>query len=156
MEVESFLLHPLLIHLNSNTDWTCDTELPDKADYTIIHKPVLYPTRCDYDTFIMNLHVWLDRRAIHILHPKMGIIDLQRKLIYNVDIIAERDEKIVFIVFYQSETRWGSQESKHAMLSYCDRIHIQTEAVYHRKVHVYLINVYGNGKIASTTVGLAC
>lgn len=152
MEVESFLLHPLLVHLTSNLTWECDTDLPDKESYIIIHKPVICPTLCDYDTFIMNLHVWLDRRGVHILQPKVGIIDINRKIIYNVDIVAERGEQVVFVVIYQSEARWGGQDAKNAMLSYCNRVHIQTEAIYHQKVDVYLLNVYGNGKIASTII----
>jgi hypothetical protein len=155
MEVESFLLHPLLVQLTSNTTWECDTIIPDKESYIIIHKPIIQPTLCDYDTFIMNLHLWLDRRAIHILQPKVGIIDIQRKIIYNVDIVAEKDEQVIFIVMYQSENRWGGQDAKNAMLSYCDRIHIQTEAVYHQQVQVFLLNVYGHGKIVSTIIGMS-
>jgi hypothetical protein len=152
MEVESFLLHPLLIHLKNNNTWECHTDLPDKDLYQIITKPILCPTKCDYDTFISNLHIWLDRRGIHVLHPKIGIVDIQHKIIYNVDIVAEREDQIVFIVFYQSENRWGGQEAKDAMLSYCKKIHTQTDKVYHHKVQVYLVNVYGSGKIVSTVI----
>ena len=154
MEVESFLLHPLLVHITSETTWECHTDLPHKEDYTIIHKPIQYLSQCDYDTFITNLHVWLDRRGIHILYPKIGIVDIPRKLIYSIDIVAERDDKIVFIIFYKSETRWGGPEAKNAMISFCDRIHMQTQVVYHQDVHVYLLNVYGNGKIVSTIIGM--
>ena len=148
--MEAFLMHPLFIKIESAT-CICQTTIPNIKDYSILRPSLKSTTPFDVNVVEQSLKMWLERRRIGIISPKIGIIDLDKKHLLSVDILGEQGGQLVFIIIVSSDRRINFKQ-KFKLLKYCEGVQRQTLKIFKFEPCVYLVNIYGDGKISSSSI----
>lgn len=152
LSTETFLLHPLFTRiLPGNVLSIAATNLPHQDEYfikrpysTIHTNPLMRISNVEE-----NLHGWLTRRGFNLVCAKTGIVDIDEKRVWTVDLVTETpQEELVFLVKFYTEKRAGKRD-KNAMLRYAKDVFIRTQKNYLVSPRVICLNIYGVGKISS-------
>ena len=128
--LNAFLYHPLATTVIPSPDgggsvWTCATPMQVRAHlgitpnscpprnhaphgqdgdaYQIRPKPAHTPAR--HASLIMRTYTWLNRRGVRIRGICMGVLDIDTRGIYLVDMVGERRGRVVLVVLYCSPGR---------------------------------------------------
>ena len=148
--MEAFLMHPLFIKIEAST-CICQTEIPGITDFHIVRPSLKNTAPFDASVVEQSLRMWLERRRISLISPKIGIIDLDKKRLLSVDIFAEQCGQPVFIVIVSSDKRINFKQ-KRQLLKYCEGVQKQTNKIFKFEPCVYLVNIYSDGKISSSSI----
>lgn len=143
-------MHPLFIKIEAST-CICQTEIPGIEGFHILRPYLKSSVPFDATAVEQNLRLWLERRRIGLVTPKIGIIDLDKKRLLTVDILAEQGGQPVFIIIMSTEKRIKCKQKKQLM-GYCTGLQKQTSKIFKVSPCVYLVNIYGDGKIYSSCV----
>lgn len=151
VRMESFVMHPLFIRIESDSSCVSHNLIPDASAYRICRPIHTYDTSHSLVMIEQSLKKWLDRRHIKLLCPQIGIIDIDKKILYMVDILAEHEDDVVFLVIHASKSRCCAKQKEH-MLAHCSNIKSQTHKIFKFEPTVFFINIYAQGKISSTLI----
>lgn len=149
--LESVMHHPLTVSFKCITpvlDCTCRTEIEDLREYTLESKPIMHsaPNMRFNAELLCNLAgTWLQRRRIRVQCSLLGVLDPDKKKIWVIDIVGERDNRAVLICVYVSPRRRG--RAREAMREHARRLDDVITKVYRLDCELYLLNVYGAGRI---------
>ena len=147
----SLMHHPLTVSFKSITpilECMCRTEVPDLNEYTLEKKPIMEtgPNMRFNAELMCNLaSAWLQRRRINVQCSLLGIMDPNRKKVWVVDIVGERDDKAVLICVYVSPRRRG--DAREQMREYAKTLKGVLRDVYRLECQMCLLNVYGAGRM---------
>lgn len=144
-------MHPLFMHVQDN--YTCVLNSPIQLDSNYsLHRLVFQHDHVDIaDDLRKNLELWLTRRNILPMVPKIGIIDMEQHKILFVDILAECNDQIVFILFFHTDKR-ATHHQKARMREYANQIKKNTVNVFHFEPEIKVLNIYGAAQLASFSV----
>ena len=129
-------------------DCTCRTEIEDLGEYTLEPKPIMQTApemRFNAELLCNLAGTWLQRRRIRVQCSLLGVLDPDKKKIWVVDIVGERDNQAVLICVYVSPRRRGRE--REAMREHARRLDDVIRTVYCLDCELYLLNVYGAGRI---------
>ena len=119
-------------------------------DYMVKDKPHNDAIPLHLTHTLQKMHTWMRRRDIQVHQSGLAVLDLTRRLIFPIDLVAEMNQEIVFILLYYSEKRGGA--ASRDMQDYADEVADTCRRHYRINPVMGIINVYGNGSI----VGALC
>lgn len=124
-------------------------------------KPGHTPTR--HTTLIVRTYTWLNRRGVRIHGICKGVLDLDTRGLYIVDMVGERRGRVVLVILYCSPGRaqvagislafqhpsklTGARQDWDAMEAHVRRIASLCRENYLIDPDVALVNVYGDGRV---------
>lgn len=147
--MESFVMHPLFLQLRPDQSIVCQEVIPELSKYqvykssnhTISDASTNDNTTC---AFLM----WLSRRRMSPIATQICIPNIKQKHIYIVDMVAQYNNDIVFLIVHISDKKC-MQHIHEKMLKYCTLIQEQTKTIFKFEPVVYLVNMYSNNRISS-------
>jgi hypothetical protein len=157
--VESFLFHPLTVRLEparGRGRWRCARRVPGLGRFQVRFSPrergppVPGLTRAGawqrrHTCLAESMAVWLRRRGVVAHKRDHGVVDVARRVIYPVDLLAEHDEELVFILAYYSHRRGGALWREN--MEHARRMRASLEENYRLRGRVMVLNGYGEGRV---------
>lgn len=147
--MESFIMHPLFLQLRSDQSIICQEVIPELSKYQVYkssnHTIGDISTN---DSTTCAFLLWLGRRRISPVATQICIPNIKQKHIYIVDMVAQYNDDIVFLIVHISD-RKCIPSTHEKMLKYCTLIKQQTKTVFKFDPIVYLVNIYANDRISS-------
>jgi hypothetical protein len=138
-------MHPLLAHNVDEDVWTCRSNHVCLDEYQVVSKPITNTGTPHIFPMIRHMYTWLRRKNIIIHKPCCGLVNTKSKTIYSVDILAERNDKIVLVLFHYTDKRGG--DAQRIMVEHLESVLSQCKTHCKVKAIGLVINIYGEGKV---------
>lgn len=182
--MESFLLHPYFMRLQvePHVALLYSKSIPDMDKYKLYTPLVNSLSPIQIDDVYQKLFIWLKRRQLTIMAPRVVVTDKENKYMYMMDFVAERrrtwrdqwrtsvpnnnenisfkgdmqdKEEIVFIVLMFTATRMNN-DLKNAMIAHCRHVQKCTHDTFKFTPFIYLLNVFGDTYMSSVALPPPC
>jgi len=150
--LEQFLHHPLfaVVEEEDPPQWVTHPDVPDRALYR--HVRPQFPATVSLAQALQlvsnagaNMLRWIIRRGVCVRHAECTLLDLERRELYNVDMVGERGDELTLMLVYSSPRRGG--QAWELMLRHGQAIRALAARQYRLEAEVVVINLYGQGLV---------
>ena len=172
-------MHPLFVRVDLSGDPVviATTEIPNIYDFSM--KRLINTASCPIDRQALAdvMFKWAQRKGIKIGQTNVGIVDIDAKSLYFIDILAQRRRpldpnvvpnqnenvvlprafpgnivgEITFILVYITDKVIHARE-KNLLRQYCREIQASTQRVYKFSPCVYILNIYEETRLYSMCI----